>query len=103
MATGTTSTPPLQIETKPGYKTTEFWQSTRTHLVTAVVAIIGMFRAQPGGHTEQWSSTLNQVVPVVAALLAAFGVNRQYVASRTEVKTTTAQANATIAQAWPVT
>jgi hypothetical protein len=91
--------PPPQIEVDPGYKTTEFWQSLLTQIVAAVVAIISLFRPQSAGQGEQWSAALNQLVPVVAGLLAAFGANRQYLVSRTDVKTATANANAAIAQA----
>jgi hypothetical protein len=42
--------------------------------------------------TEFWQSLLTQIV-------AAFGANRQYLVSRTDVKTATANANAAIAQA----
>ena len=94
--------PPTQIEVDPGYKTTEFWQTLLTQIVAAVVAIVSLFRPQSAGQGEQWSAALNQLVPVVAGLLAAFGANRQYVVSRTDVKTAAAEAQATIAQATAV-
>jgi hypothetical protein len=93
------SAPPPQIEVDPGYKTTEFWQSLLTQIVAAVVAIISLFRQPSGAQGEQWSAAFNQLVPVVAGLLAAFGANRQYLVSRTDVKTAAANANAAIAQA----
>ncbi|CAN5508887.1 hypothetical protein BH10PLA2_BH10PLA2_10680 [soil metagenome] len=101
MASAAPTVLPPQIQVEPGYKTTEFWQSLLTQLLAAAVALVSMLRERPTGQNEQWSSTINQLVPVVASLLAAFGANQQYVARRTELKLTTAQANAQMPQ--PVT
>ena len=70
-----------------------------TQLVAALVALASVFGHRPGGQGEQWTSAINQLVPVVAALLASFATTRQYVTSRTQLKTTTTQANAAVAQA----
>jgi drug/metabolite transporter (DMT)-like permease len=99
MASGATSAPPAPVEVDPGYKTTEFWQTTLTQVVAAAVALVGVFKGSAAGQGEQWAAAISQMVPVVAALLAAFAASRQYVVSRTEVKAAAAEVNAAIAQA----
>src|SRR3954469_16982764 len=74
---------PTPIPVDVGYKSTEFWQTTLTQLVAAVVALAGVF-GKSDKPDDHWAAAVNQMVPVVAALLAAFATNRQYVASRTE-------------------
>ena len=63
------------METKPGYKTTEFWLS-------AVATLIGIVLASGAMDTVAADSWVTKVVGGVVAVLAALG----YTASRAKVK-----------------
>ena len=64
---------------KPGFKTTEFWQTTLLHALTAVVVIASTF----GYHID--SVKLQPLIPV-GALIASAIAQAFYSASRASVK-----------------
>jgi hypothetical protein len=90
----------LSMETKPGYKTSEFWM---TLLAKAVVAAIAYFTVS-GGPLDQIATAVTTGAPILAliaplaktALAGLLGylatkLATKYVESRTEVKTAASQ------------
>ena len=64
---------------KPGFKTTEFWQTTLLHVLTAVVVIASTF----GYHIDsvRWEPLIPAAALIASALAQAF-----YSTSRATVK-----------------
>lgn len=60
-----------QLETKPGYKTTEFWVTIATQVIS-LVALSGVLTPEQFDD-QQWVQIVQQVGALVAMVGSAFG------------------------------
>ncbi len=68
---------------KPGYRTTEFWITLATQVLT-LLAVTGWIS---GADRDNLTSAVTQAITAVFSLLTSAGVVKQYIQSRAHVKT----------------
>lgn len=71
-------------ETKPGWKTTEFWMTLGMSLISVGVIVLQLTPAQQAEAGEHWSKT----VTAVTALIGSVAMVWRYIESRRAVKET---------------
>lgn len=73
------------METKPGYKTTEFWMTAIVNLVASVMAILAARGLLTNEESQLWLALVQSIAVAVLPIVMAV-VTKSYTDGRAKVK-----------------